>query len=456
MPAQTALAQEQAREQTRSLFAHQRHARFFNFHIRMLPVQYTTTDTVRLAFVFFCIAALDTLGCLPYDDSEEKEDRESYGLPKVSEEQCAAWRDWIYDTCLLPSRDAFRCSPALSTGPSADTDTPNIYDPGHAAGTYFALATLLILRDDFSRIDRPAMMRFLSSCQRADGSFATGVLLGSNEHFGERDLRFGYCAAAARWIIGGDEIPGAAEFDLEAARRYIVAECVAYDGGIGMGGFTESHGGLSYCGVGTLELLSRGKTAPREAVAEAMGEEGLQELVRWCLMHQTTVADEREAFTDEEESESEDEDEDEDGLSLAGFNGRFNKPSDTCYSFWVGGTLAMLPSRTHSTTSALTLSDVRSNAAFLLQKTQNTLLGGFAKCPGRSVQPDALHAFFGIAALALSADVAREEVGVEEMKRDEVWCGLLGLKGFDGALCIPADAVRYAEGLRRGWREGYV
>ncbi len=35
--------------------------------------------------------------------------------------------------------------------------------------TYTAILSLAILRDDFSQLDRPGILRFLKSCQRDDG-----------------------------------------------------------------------------------------------------------------------------------------------------------------------------------------------------------------------------------------------------------------------------------------------
>ncbi|KAK9383644.1 terpenoid cyclases/protein prenyltransferase alpha-alpha toroid [Kockiozyma suomiensis] len=414
-------------------FAYERHAGFFKYCLKILPQQYTPTDTTRLAIIFFCISALDLLGVIP--NSEEENLNPNFGLKKVTKDQVEKWKDWIYETCLLPSRAAFRCSPALAF--ANDSSSKQTYDPGHTAGTYFALATLLILRDDLSRIDRPAMMRWLCACQRDDGSFATGLLETDShhgefggEHFGEPDLRFGYCAAAIRWIIGGDLLSQrglAPDIDVIKARAHVLDECVTYDGGMGMGGMTESHGGLTYCGVGMLDLLG--------GASDSLGD-GIDELVRWCLLHQTAISDED--FSGDEQ----DEDDMVDGELLVGFNGRFNKPPDTCYSFWVGGTLAMLPLQ--NGVSSLALSDARRNVSFLLYKTQNTRVGGFSKCAGH--HPDALHAYLGIAALSLCAETARK-AGDD----DEVWELLKGLKKLDAALCISYDARQYVEDLRRRW-----
>jgi geranylgeranyl transferase type-1 subunit beta len=47
--------------------------------------------------------------------------------------------------------------------------TSSLYDSGHLAMTYTALATLKILGDDFSRINKQAIIRALKSLQRDNG-----------------------------------------------------------------------------------------------------------------------------------------------------------------------------------------------------------------------------------------------------------------------------------------------
>jgi len=57
-----------------------------------------------------------------------------------------------------------------------------------------------------------------------------------------------------------------------------------------------------------------------------------------------------------------------------GFNGRVNKPADTCYSFWVGGALDILGVK------EFVSSDM--NRQYLLTYTQHAQLGGFGKEEG--------------------------------------------------------------------------
>ena len=60
-------------------------------------------------------------------------------------------------------------------------------------------------------------------------------------------------------------------------------------------------------------------------------------------------------------------------LLRAGFNGRYNKVADTCYAWWVGGSLGIL-NRPH-------LQDFNATERYLLDKTQHHI-GGFSKMPG--------------------------------------------------------------------------
>ena len=86
-------------------------------------------------------------------------------------------------------------------------------------------------------------------------------------------------------------------------------------------------------------------------------------------------------------------------LRHVGFNGRCNKVADTCYTWWVGATLATLGK-----------GDLVARVParrFLLEKTQH-LIGGLAKHPGGP--PDMYHAYFGLAALAAMGEPGLKEI----------------------------------------------
>jgi geranylgeranyl transferase type-1 subunit beta len=67
-----------------------------------------------------------------------------------------------------------------------------------------------------------------------------------------------------------------------------------------------------------------------------------------------------------------------------GFHGRPGKPSDTCYSFWVGATLELL--------EFFDFSDAEQNKTFILN-TQDMIIGGLAKF--ENARPDPLHTYLG-------------------------------------------------------------
>ena len=100
---------------------------------------------------------------------------------------------------------------------------------------------------------------------------------------------------------------------------------------------------------------------------------------------------------------------------FGGFSGRCNKVADTCYAFWAGASLKV--SLLHGQLlelitlianhlcnplqilGALDLVNIEYIQAYLLEKTQHMVLGGFGKMPGDL--PDIYHAYMGLAALSL-------------------------------------------------------
>lgn len=121
------------------------------------------------------------------------------------------------------------------------------YREGHITMTYTALATLAILGDDFSRVDRAKTMCWLKGLQMEDGSFEA-VAAGS-----ETDVRFVFSAAATCFMLqdySGMDIPKTLKFLLSVQ---------SHDGGIGMLPGQESHGGKlqwhwcgTYCGLNSI------------------------------------------------------------------------------------------------------------------------------------------------------------------------------------------------------------
>ncbi|XP_051980910.1 geranylgeranyl transferase type-1 subunit beta [Xyrauchen texanus] len=127
----------------------------------------------------------------------------------------------------------------------------------------------------------------------------------------------------------------------------------SYDSGIGQGAGLESHGGSTFCAVASLCMMGK--------LQDVLSERELKRIRRWCILRQQS-----------------------------GFQGRPNKPVDTCYSFWVGATLELL--------DVFQYSNFDKNRNYILS-TQDRLVGGFAKWPDS--HPDPLHTYFGICGLSL-------------------------------------------------------
>ncbi|CAG8469204.1 12023_t:CDS:2 [Ambispora leptoticha] len=328
-------------------FTREKHVSYLKMCLELLPHEYESFDTNRMTFAYFCLSGLDLLDVL---DSA------------LTPERRRGWIDWIYAQQILPNMDnpadnehlcGFRGSPfsgsRFDVNGVRDAQFP--VDAANLAMTYTALCCLLLLKDDLSRVDRPAIINAMRYLQNEDGSFS------QTYQSLESDIRFIYCACAISYIL--NDFSG---FDTEKAVDYI-KKSQTYDYGIAQSPDQESHGGSTYCAISALHLLNR-------------IDEGLlskDKTIFWCLSRQ-----------------------------ISGFQGRPNKPQDTCYSFWIGGALKLL--------NAFDLVDFDSNRAFLM--TTQSKHGGFAKLPPElnkyskwiNYPADPLHTYMGIAALSLMRD----------------------------------------------------
>lgn len=94
---------------------------------------------------YFCLGALDLLDAIQ---------------TKLTEEERQEYIDWIYDQQLDQEHGGGFCSsPYL----------PSSIAKANLAMTYTALLSLAILRDDFKRLDKVAVLHHIQSLQQADG-----------------------------------------------------------------------------------------------------------------------------------------------------------------------------------------------------------------------------------------------------------------------------------------------
>ncbi|KIW30248.1 uncharacterized protein PV07_06005 [Cladophialophora immunda] len=396
------------------LLDRERHVKYWKRCAQILPEPYTSGEASRMSFGFFIVAALDLLGALDI---------------VITPSEKHGWIEWIY-TCQVPHTGGFRGFTGTMLGGQRSYHNWH-WDPANLPNTYFALATLVILGDDLSRVKRKECLAWVAGLQRPNGSF--GEFLGEDDQVeGADDPRLCMCAVGIIRILQGyGEHAERSQFDEAALQRYI-ANCQSHEGGIGQAPLLEAHSGLNYCGIAALSFLAL-LQQPVVSVQEMAERANVDTAIctRWMLDRQTTWIE-----------EDEDEDEDEEGQPgdradtgsnheaqpssfdvsgmhtslvtqglIAGFCGRCGKIADTCYCFWNVGALAIL--QQHH------LVDVDSLRRYLLGKVTH-VIGGFAKGPGEL--PDLLHSYLGLATLAIYNEP--------------------GLKELDPTFCISKDAVQ--------------
>ncbi|RKP29009.1 terpenoid cyclases/Protein prenyltransferase [Metschnikowia bicuspidata] len=338
-----------------------KHARYFRLCLASLPQSAQTEDSNKLALIYFALYGLALLNRLePLD--------------------CQGVAEHVYSHLIGPSggtMQAFRASGTFALDPArSDYDLPNLL------ATFFGLAILALLEEDFSaKIDRHKIMRFVARCHVTAGSDCGSfrpVLDAFGEPFGESDLRLCYLAACIRTLVGYDKFVSADRlFDIDiAALVAFVVDKVAVTGGMASAAYAEPHSGLTFCGVAALSLLNPETIFAAEPANTAWKDA----TVDWLVHRQYDVS-------------SLQPDDEHDPANVGGFNGRPNKLQDTCYSWWVMALMRLLRG------AEPPLFDVPRATDYLLHSTQHAIMGGFGKHP--RAFPDPLHSFLGIASLAL-------------------------------------------------------
>lgn len=163
----------------------ERHLKYWKrCHTSFLPTPYTASDSSRLTFACFTIAALDLLSS-PLTPADR-----------------AAIRRWVLS---LQHPDGGFCGSSTHalSGPNAAKGTANL------AASFFALVLLGLAADGeeqargaFAGVNRTKLLRWLRKLQREDGSF--GQNLWQGESVGGRDMRHSYLASSIRWMLRGD------------------------------------------------------------------------------------------------------------------------------------------------------------------------------------------------------------------------------------------------------------
>lgn len=365
-----------------------KHIKYFQRLIKSLPEPYGTLDSNRIMVLYFCCNALDILGVLNTIDTNSSGSVKSSTTASSTSSQDlsidpAAIIEWIYSMqvpsggfvggdfsgeCSTHHHDkhddestAFHISSSTTSSASSSTSSTTSSSSAHISMTYTAIATLAMLGDDLKRVNRDATVRFLKSLQNPKNGCFRAVEFGSEE-----DTRFIFCAAAIGFML--QDWRG---IDVRAAIRFILST-QSFDGGFGLCPGQEGHGGSTYCAIAALALFGE-LNFPHKAA------------VKHFLMTR----------------------------QIGGFNGRVGKDPDSCYTFWVGGSMQLL--------GFLEEVDPKSNREFVLT-CQHPNYGGFSKIP--DTNPDVLHAHFSVCGLSL--------------------LGEPGFSAIDCGLCITLRAFDYS------------
>ncbi len=326
-----------------------KHVSFFKRCLGILPEQYEGETSNMMAFMYFCLTGIDLLNELEktFTGKEKNE-----------------FTRWIYS-------HSFETKLYFGFRGSVIYEHTGLYDPPDISATAFALLSLIILGDDLKAINRKKIMRYVIKCQREDGSFAQCLDMSSETPFGEIDTRFCMLATMIRSLLKWDETKEM-DIDVKSLCNYL-KNLKTFDGGFGMDRIGESHSGLTFCALCTLKFLDKLEKFDSSDTVD-------------FLVHRQVYYNKYKA---RELEENEYADEDDNG----GFNGRLNKYADTCYAFWCVGSLRLLGKEKFIDFSAL--------ENFLLNQTQNRLIGGFSKTNMEEDTPDPVHSALAIAVLSV-------------------------------------------------------
>mmetsp|Transcript_25664 Transcript_25664/g.53570 ORF Transcript_25664/g.53570 Transcript_25664/m.53570 type:complete len:434 (+) Transcript_25664:118-1419(+) len=288
--------------------------------------------------------------------------------------------DWVF-ACYDARTGGFggNCSGTV-TGDSSSSPCPH---DGHLLYTLSALQILAMadaLEDE--RLDKEAIVKFVSSLQNEDGSF-------SGDEWGEVDTRFSYCALSCLALLGRLPLPKWADvevktdeknaiIDIHKAVDYIIS-CRNFDGGFGCVPGAESHAGQVFCCIGalsiahSLHLLNEGNPN----TGSNFNDRGADLLAWWLAERQ---------------------------CDSGGLNGRPEKQADVCYSWWILSALSIMGRVSWINTSKL--------GQFILN-CQDDDDGGIADRP--QDMPDVYHTFFGLCGLSLIGHL--EKIGDREGRK---------------------------------------
>lgn len=250
--------------------------------------------------------------------------------------------DWIYLLQKVQQDGKHSYYAGFETGnpvsiPQTTEDDNALRATPSIASTFAALALLKVLEDNFSRVDRPGISNFIRKCQNNDGSFSSFATRS------EQDLRFTFSGVAVCYILNDLEAINVEKaishiLSCQVRRRrgtrvynamlcinmvyiawlYMGVSLQTFEGGFGISPGCEAHGGSTFCAVASLKMIEdMTSEASSNSTLRSLSPSKRTRLIHWLFSRQV-------------------------GEPTGGYNGRTNKPPDTCYSFWVGATIELL------------------------------------------------------------------------------------------------------------------
>ncbi|GAA5989695.1 hypothetical protein JCM10908_000595 [Rhodotorula pacifica] len=402
-------------------FLAKQHILFALRHAKYLPTPYQAEDNNRMTLAYFCLASL---AILPSSAVSSTDPSLSALQAMLKPAQIHGFRDWVYEQ-QMPS-GGFRGSDSLAAAAPCEADHANVIQ------TYTALSVLGLLGDDYERLDRDGLKQFLQACQNEDGSFSQ--FPGCEE---PGDPRSTYSAFAVASMLDEWDF-----LDVEQGLAFLEC-CRSYEGAYAQRPGLEANAGPTYCAVASYSLASRLHT-----ISEP------ERLLRWLVDRQVEPPKPTPSEIDSEsDTESESQEKTSGGavtmqversaasgisdtssarrveptsrrttVDVAGFQGRANKPTDACYSFWNTAALTILIPSISPKLSLPDLVDPALDREWLLS-CQHTVFGGIAR--ERKAPPDVHHTYLSLAALSLG----------------DFKDGALGLRHLDPAWNVPVEVA---------------
>jgi geranylgeranyl transferase type-1 subunit beta len=351
------------------------HKRYLSYFLHILPSRTQSEDSNKLLLLYFSVCGLVLLKH-EFSDAERQELIQFVYLHAVN----GGFRGSL-SHCVFPVPGVV--SGRESGGEKLEEEgiKGSVYDPPTLAATYAALCILKTLGDDLAGVDKATVIKYICACQQPNGAFSSYVAA-DGEVLNDGDLRQCYLACCISKLLEVDvdvDVESAA-FDVAGMEKYVLAQ-VQYDGGLGIG---ESHAGLTFCGLGALKLIGSKTLEDHNTCGKTL---------EWLVHRQISYGEYNAEQLEYEFCDASDE---------GAFNGRENKYGDTCYAYWVLGSLSILQQRKNpgvGETTPLTLIDVDAARGYLLNVTQNQTRGGFAKSD--IDDPDPFHTYLGLCALSL-------------------------------------------------------